>query len=152
MSEVEEAQKALSLARKYDLEGNTSSAIKWTRKSLSINSTEEARSLLKRLEAQGSSGKGAASGSGAEGSSASGTANGSAGGAGAEGLRQRGSAGGASADPKKERTYTAEQLAVVKRVRKAGGDFYAVLGVEKSVDENGIKKAYRKVRGGPHHA
>ena len=36
-------------------------------------------------------------------------------------------------------------MEVVTRIKKAGGDFYGVLGVEKTVDENGIKKAYKKL-------
>ena len=36
-------------------------------------------------------------------------------------------------------------MEVVTRIKKAGGDFYQVLGVEKTVDDNGIKKAYKKL-------
>ena len=146
-----EANKAFQLALKHDAAGNTAGAIKWATKSLSISASAQARDLLQRLQTTGASGAGAGSSSaGASTSSSSASAA-----AGADGLRQRGATQGSSAangkgkapeaEPKTERAYTAEQLAVVKRIRKAGGDFYAVLGVEKTVDDNGIKKAYRKV-------
>ncbi|KAF8418592.1 hlj1 protein [Tirmania nivea] len=44
------------------------------------------------------------------------------------------------------RAYTAEQKAAVDRVRKCKStDYYAILGVEKEVTADGIKKAYRKL-------
>ncbi|KDN43187.1 DnaJ-domain-containing protein [Tilletiaria anomala UBC 951] len=144
MSEVEEALKALSLARKHDLSGNTEAALKWARKSCSISKTKEAAALLARLESRGASGKGPS-----EHASSSAATNGSANPA----ARSRSATGASSApaftsvapEEKKERAYTKQQLEIVQRIRKSGGDFYQVLGVEKTVDDNGIKKAYRKL-------
>jgi DnaJ family protein B protein 12 len=135
--EAEDAQKALRLAFKHDAGGDTAAAIKWTKKSIAIYKTPAAEALLIRLEKSGAS---ASSSSAAAGASTS-----------AEGLRSRASAqsnGRSAADtphaaPK--RAYTQAQLEVVTRIKKAGGDFYKVLGVEKTVDENGIKKAYKKL-------
>lgn len=124
-----ESEKALGLARKYDEQGDLANAIKWCKKSIAISETPSARALLTRLETKGVNG-GASTSSGVK-------SNGDSSG-GTEAKSREGK-------EKKERTYTAEQVAVVKRIRSAGGDFYKVLSVEKTVDDNGIKKAYRKV-------
>lgn len=135
----EEALKALALARKYDSEGKTAVALKWANKAASIANLQEALDLVARLEKSGASGK----------SSSTATPNGSSS---SEGVRNRtstttnGSASSSSKpEPAKARSFTPEQLEVVKKVRSAGGDFYKVLGVEKGCDEAGCKKAYRKV-------
>lgn len=142
--EAEDAQKALRLAFKHDANGDTAAAIKWTKKSIAIFKTPSAEALLIRLEKSGASGNGASTSASASTSSTTAGASSSA-----EGLRSRTSAqtNGRSetthSAPK--RAYTQAQMEVVTKVKKAGGDFYAVLGVEKSVDENGIKKAYKKL-------
>ncbi|TKY84917.1 hypothetical protein EX895_005997 [Sporisorium graminicola] len=144
--EAEDAQKALRLAFKHDANGDTAAAIKWTKKSIAIYKTPSAEALLVRLEKSGASGSGASASASASTSSAAAGASSSS-----EGLRSRASAqpnGRSTSDathsaPK--RPYTQAQLEVVTRVKKAGGDFYKVLGVEKTVDENGIKKSYKKL-------
>ncbi|EPQ29669.1 uncharacterized protein PFL1_02889 [Pseudozyma flocculosa PF-1] len=136
--ESEEAQKALNLALKHDGNGDTAAAIKWAKKSIAIYSTPSAEALLIRLEKSGASGS-AASSSFASASTSK------------EGLRARSTAsanGSTSAStpssaPKRE--YTQAHVEVVTKVKRAGGDFYKVLGVEKTVDDGGIKKAYRKL-------
>lgn len=131
-----ESEKALNLARKYDDQGDLSSAIKWCNKSIAIESTPAAKALLSRLQTKGVNG---ASGSSSSSSSSGGApTNGTT-------TTKKPSAAAATPEKQKERAYTSEQLAVVKRIRSAGGDFYKVLSVEKTVDDNGIKKAYRKV-------
>lgn len=136
--ESEEAQKALQLALKHDNNGDTASAIKWAKKSIAIYKTPSAEALLIRLERSGASGSAAAA------TSSSASAGGSS-----AGLRARpastnnGSARTVPTAPKRE--YTAAQMEIVKKVRSAGGDFYKVLGVEKTVEESGIKKAYKKL-------
>ncbi len=141
--EAEDAQKALRLAFKHDANGDTAAAIKWAKKSIAIYKTPSAEALLIRLEKSGASGNGASASA-----STSSTAGASSS---AEGLRSR-----TAAQPSKstasqsnntapKRAYTQAQMEVVTRIKKAGGDFYGVLGVEKTVDENGIKKAYKKL-------
>ena len=141
--EAEDAQKALRLAFKHDANGDTAAAIKWAKKSIAIYKTPSAEALLVRLEKSGASGNGAsasASSSSAAGASSS-----------ADGLRSRTSAASngrsasETANTAPKRAYTQAQMEVVTRIKKAGGDFYQVLGVEKTVDENGIKKAYKKL-------
>lgn len=136
--DAEEARKALDLARKHDANGNTESALKWARKSVAIYTTPEATTLVSRLETQGSRSV------------------------------PSGSAGKA---PEKEdiytstttrttttqaqgstRKYTEKQAEIVRRVKRAGGDFYSVLNLEKSAQEGDVKKSYKKVRASPNAA
>lgn len=130
-----EGGKALALARKYDDQGDLSNAVKWCKKSIAIHSTPEAVALLTRLETKGVNG---ASSSKSSASTPPSHANGAA--------KSRTASASAQPEKKPERAYTKEQAAVVTRIKTAGGDFYKVLSVEKTVDDNGIKKAYRKVR------
>ncbi|CDR87754.1 related to HLJ1-Co-chaperone for Hsp40p [Sporisorium scitamineum] len=146
--EAEDAQKALRLAFKHDANGDTAAAIKWAKKSIAIYKTPSAEALLVRLEKSGASGSGASASASASASTSFAAPGASSS---SEGLRSRTSAqtNGRSASetthtaPK--RPYTQAQMEVVTRVKKAGGDFYKVLGVEKTVDENGIKKSYKKL-------
>lgn len=145
-----ESSKALGLARKYDDQGDLANALKWCKKSISIHSTPEASALLSRLETKGVNGASSSSTSTSTPGSAS-AANGSASGGAANGgsaaARARTAGSGGKEKAKEEtRAYTPEQAAVVAKIKAAGGDFYKVLSVEKTVEENGIKKAYRKVR------
>lgn len=137
--ESEEARKALDLARKHDLGGNTDGALKWARKSVAIYSTREATELVARLEVHGASGK--ASGESAPEASATSTAT-----APATGATKRNTAPASSGASEGKREYTEAQIQIVRRVKRAGGDFYSVLDIEKSADENQVKKSYRKVR------
>ncbi|PWN19386.1 DnaJ-domain-containing protein [Microstroma glucosiphilum] len=143
-----ESSKALGLARKYDDQGDLANAIKWCKKSISIHSTPEASALLSRLETKGVNGASSSSTSASTPGSTS-AANGGAGGAAANGgsaARARTTGSGGKEKAKEEaRAYTPEQAAVVAKIKAAGGDFYKVLSVEKTVEENGIKKAYRKL-------
>ena len=41
--------------------------------------------------------------------------------------------------------YTEQQVEVVRRVKRAGGDFYAVLNVQKTATDTEVKKSYKKV-------
>ncbi|KAL9934011.1 hypothetical protein V8E36_007093 [Tilletia maclaganii] len=146
----DDARKALNLARKHYEAGNLPSALKWATKSNSISPSPEAQFLIQKLSSSSASastgGVGSSSGSAASAStsgvnaSSSSTANGSS-------TRQRAPAASSSSasasTPKRE--YTKEHEEIVLRVRKAGSDYYKVLSCEKTVDENGIKKAYRKI-------
>ncbi|SOV06657.1 related to HLJ1 - Co-chaperone for Hsp40p [Ustilago sp. UG-2017a] len=144
--EAEDAQKALQLAFKHYSNGDTAAAIKWAKKSVAIYKTPSAEALLVRLEKSGASGNGASTSASASSSSAAGASSS------AEGLRSRttasqvnGRSAAETTHSAPKRAYTSAQMEVVTRIKKAGGDFYKVLGVEKTVDENGIKKAYKKL-------
>lgn len=130
--ESEEAQKALNLARKHDLNGNKDAALKWARKSVSIYSTPEATTLVSRLETVGTQGTPSSSAKPSEldsettYTSTTTTTTSSQ----AQGEKQE---------------YTQTQVEIVRRVKRAGGDFYSVLQVEKTAQDSDIKKAYKKV-------
>lgn len=127
-----ESEKALNLARKYDEQGDLTNAIKWCNKAIAIGDSPSAKALLSRLQTKGVNG-----GSSSSTWSNAGSSNGS--------IPKQRTSTTAKTEEKKARAYTAEQAAVVSRIKSAGGDFYKVLSVEKTVDDNGIKKAYRKV-------
>ncbi|CAD6900199.1 unnamed protein product [Tilletia controversa] len=131
----DDARKALALARKHYDAGNNPTALKWATKSNSIAPSPEAQFLIQKLSSSAST-------------SASATANG------ATTARQRtapaassssSSSAAAAAHSAPKREFTKEHQEVVLRVRKAGSDYYQVLSCDKSVDESGIKKAYRKL-------
>lgn len=137
--ESDEARKALGLAQKHDSNGNTESALKWARKSVSIYSTPEAVQLVTRLETHGASGKGTTTSTTTTTSethekSSSGNQ---------ESTRIQSSTRTESSGNGVE--YTSAQVEIVRRVRQAGGDFYKILGLEKSAEEGAIRKSYKKV-------
>lgn len=137
--ESDEAQKALGLAQKHDSNGNTESALKWARKSVSIYSTPEAVQLVTRLETHGASGKGATT------STTTTTSE----------MHEKSPTGDQETTSIRSSTrtgssgngveYNSAQVEIVRRVRQAGGDFYKILGLEKSAEESAIRKSYKKV-------
>lgn len=131
--DAEEARKALDLARKHDANGSTESALKWARKSIAIYSTPEAVALFARLKEKGAEGRPEA----AAGRAASSTVT-------TEEVYT--STRKTSTDASGQKKYTEKQVEIVRRVKRAGGDFYAVLEITKSADEAEVKKAYKKVR------
>ncbi len=145
--EAEDAQKALRLAFKHDAGGDTAAAIKWTKKSIAIYKTPAAEALLIRLEKSGASGNGASAAASASASSSSAAAGASTS---AEGLRSRASAqsnGRSAADtphaaPK--RAYTRRSSRWSRASRRPAATFTRCSVWKKTVDENGIKKAYKK--------
>lgn len=140
----DDALKSLRLARKHLEGGNLSEARRLADKSISLYPTSEAKDFLATLASAPSPSDTtpstpAASTSGAE-------AHPSA--AGAHNRKGKSKAATDSTEPSggSEKKWTAEQAAVVKRVRSCGTTaYYEVLAIEKSADENEVKKAYRKV-------
>lgn len=135
--DAEEARKALDLSRKHDMNGNTEAALKWARKSVAIYSTPEAMALFTRLKEKGAQGGGDATGpsSAAKPSMEE-----------SESIYASTSTKTTSVDSdghKKE--YTEKQVEIVRRVKRAGGDFYAVLDIQKTATDSEVKKSYRKV-------
>ncbi|KAF8216573.1 hypothetical protein K438DRAFT_1797478 [Mycena galopus ATCC 62051] len=156
-SNREEATRCLAIAQKHFSAANYPSARKFAQKSISLFETPQAVRLLASIntaaeaesassaKANGNAASGSASSStethpsaagakhrnvnGAAGSSSSGAGNGTAGGIGGE-----------------KREYTAEQGAVVRRVRACKvTEYYEILSVKRDCEEPEVKKAYRKL-------
>lgn len=140
----DEAIRCLSISQKHIEAGNFPSARKFCLKSIALFETPEARKVLDQIDnlANSSSNMAGSAGSQTEEHTSaagmkhrhaqprtSGNANGTASGMGSE-----------------KREYTAEQAAVVKRVKSCKATaYYEILLVKKDCDEAEIKKAYRKV-------
>ena len=132
-SNKDEAQRALNIATRKRGEGDISGALKFARKSNALFATPAAASLISKLESDSSS---SASGSTFTSSGTSGTAFSSA-------TETHPSSSGATHRKQKEkepepvkREYTAENVAVVKRVRACRvTQYYEILGLEKDCSE-----------------
>ncbi|KAF7356545.1 J domain-containing protein [Mycena venus] len=158
-SNREEATRCLAIAQKHFSAANFSSARKFAQKSISLFETPDAVRLLAAINT-------AAAAESTSSSSANGNANGTAGSTSssteahpsAAGAKHRnvhgaasssssgkgnGTAGGSGGE---KREYTAEQGAVVKRVRACKvTEYYEILSVKRDCEEVEIKKAYRKL-------
>ncbi|KAJ7281450.1 hypothetical protein C8J57DRAFT_1448318 [Mycena rebaudengoi] len=145
-SNREEATRCLAIAQKHFSAGNYSSARKFAQKSISLFETPQAVRLLAAVNSAGAD---------ADAANGSGNGNASTSGASAEhvsaaGAKQRkaggkgtGTAGGIGGE---KREYTAEQGAVVRRVRACKvTEYYEILAVSRDCEEADIKKAYRKL-------
>ncbi|KEP52770.1 endoplasmic reticulum protein [Rhizoctonia solani 123E] len=132
----DDALKSLRLARKRFESGNISEARRLADKSISLFPTAEAKEFLSALASapSPSSPVDTPMASGAE-------THPSAGGA----HNRKGKSKSDSTDGS-EKKWTPDQAAVVKRVRSCGATaYYEVLAIEKTADENEVKKAYRKL-------
>ncbi|KZV61132.1 DnaJ-domain-containing protein [Peniophora sp. CONT] len=146
-SNKDEAQRALAIAQRKRGEGDIAGALKFARKSNALFATTSAASLIAKLESDTSSSSSAstASGSTFTSSGTSGTAFSSA-------TETHASSSGAThrkakeKEPEKKREYTAENVAVVKRVRACKvTQYYEILDLKKDCEEADVKKAYRKL-------
>lgn len=143
----DEAQRCLNIANTHLQSGNLTSALKFVKKSIALYSTPTAVELLAKItEAQEKETSSSATGSSssqpeakASGAEAHATA-------GSTSKRHHTSAPAAEESSAPKRQYTQEQVAVVKRVRGCKTTaYYEILELEKECDEDGVKKAYRKV-------
>lgn len=153
----DEAIRCLSIAQKHRDAANYSSARKFAQKSLSLFETPEAHKLLQSID-DAEAASASSSSSGGSGFSGSSSNAGSTSASGAEahpsasGATHRhtasasqanGTAGGLGG---KKREYTAEQHAVVKKIRACKvTEYYEIMSLKKDCEEVEIKKAYRKV-------
>lgn len=153
----DEAIRCLSIAQKHRDAANYSSARKFAQKSLSLFDTPEAHKLLRSIDdaeaasassSSGSTSNGTAGSSSASGAEAHPSASGAthrhtASSAGASTSGANGTAGGLGG---KKREYTAEQHAVVKKIRACKvTEYYEIMSLKKDCEEVEVKKAYRKV-------
>jgi DnaJ family protein B protein 12 len=155
-SNREEATRCLGIAQKHFSAANYPSARKFAQKSIALFETPEAVKLLAAVNtAASASSNGSASASAS--TSASAGATGTETHPSAAGAKQRHAAGSSSSKGNgtaggiggEKREYTAEQGAVVRRVRGCKvTEYYEILAVKRDCEEAEVKKAYRKVRGG----
>ncbi|KAJ7180732.1 hypothetical protein C8R46DRAFT_1070421 [Mycena filopes] len=143
-SNREEATRCLSIAQKHLTAANYPSARKFAQKSLSLFETPEAVRLLASInsaaESAGGAGPTASSSTTETHPSAAGAKNRTAGSSKGKG---NGTAGGIGGE---KREYTAEQGAVVRRVRACKvTEYYEILSVKRDCEEAEVKKAYRKL-------
>ncbi|KWU44417.1 DnaJ-domain-containing protein [Rhodotorula sp. JG-1b] len=142
----DEAVRALHVAQKRLDHADYSGAIRFAKKSLTLESTREAQTLLSRAEQLLASGGGGASGSAEAEPTATSSATQAGPSSASTSSRARtkaASTSGAATPPAGE--YTPAQLAVVKRVKSCRVTaYYEILELEKSCSDGQIKKAYRK--------
>ncbi|KAJ2719253.1 Chaperone protein dnaJ [Coemansia sp. Benny D115] len=141
----DEAERALSIAQKKWLSGDAAGALRLARKSYSLYPTPASTALIEKYSSSSNT-------EGPAGDKSSSRSPGAA--EGDNTLRNRrpgpsATGGGAAAQNSSEststRTYTEQQVAAVKAVMAAKGDYYKVLGVSnRSATNAEIKKAYRK--------
>ncbi|KAJ1919107.1 Chaperone protein dnaJ [Mycoemilia scoparia] len=149
----DEALRCLQIARKKQTEGNHAAALKFTRKSISMYPTEEAKSYLSKLESGDDNSSSTTSSSAKENGKPSAATGGAAqtsstpgdqGNSG--GLRNRFKGTSAESEsPGPSKPYTKEQVEAVKRIKASKGDYYKLMGIEKTASDNEIRKAYRKL-------
>ncbi|KAI1793518.1 DnaJ-domain-containing protein [Ganoderma leucocontextum] len=159
-SNKDEALKCLAIAQKHRNAGNYPSAKRFCQKSLSLFSTAEAVKLLEVVEAEVKDAETSGSGSGLGSQQAGASTGASASTSAAEthpsaaGARHRhthstadGKANGDAPGAKtSQKSYTPENLAVVKRVRACKvTDYYEILSLKRDCEEVEVKKAYRKL-------
>jgi len=154
-SNRDEALRCLHISQKHRAAGNLSSARKFVQKSLALFSTPEAVKLLKVIDSEVPSSSSSASSAGSTSSASASTDPTSFTSAtethpSASGAKHRNAPSAAKStsqtSTKEKREYTAENLAVVKRVRACKvTEYYEILAVKRDCDEAEVKKAYRKL-------
>src|SRR6266702_111139 len=155
-SNKDEALRCLHISQKQRAAGNLASARKFAQKSLALFSTPEAVKLLELIDSEASS---SASSAGSSSSSPFDSApsepssftsatetHQSTSGTKHRHAPSTAKASSQTSGTQEKREYTAENLAVVKRVRACKvTEYYEIMAVKKDCDEADVKKAYRKV-------
>ncbi|BGP49188.1 Chaperone protein dnaJ [Rhodotorula kratochvilovae] len=139
----DEALRALAIAQRHLDAGKLDSAIRFAKKSIALEPTlQEARTLLARAETLASSSSAGASDEPAPSASTSATSAGPS----SASTSSRAKSKAPEPAPSTAKQYTAEQLAVVKRVKGCRATaYYEILELEKTCSDGQVKKAYRKL-------
>ncbi|TPX61336.1 hypothetical protein PhCBS80983_g01213 [Powellomyces hirtus] len=128
----DEALRCLQISKDKYKEGNTSAALKFATKSISLCETDEGKDWLGFISKMGSTPNSTASKADRP----------------TEARKRTSSTASASeAHSSASRSYTPEQVAGIKRIKacKGKGDLYEILGLTKGCSDAEIKKAYRKL-------
>ncbi|KAI0255909.1 hypothetical protein BJV78DRAFT_1118654 [Lactifluus subvellereus] len=153
-SNKDEALRCLHISQRHREAGNLSSARKFVQKSLALFSTPEAVKLLEVIESEAASSSSSASSAGSTSTSGSASTDPTSftsatethPSASSTRHRHAPSTASQSKGTKEKREYTAENLAVVKRVRGCKvTEYYEILALKRDCDEGEVKKAYRKL-------
>ena len=139
------AQQCLDISRRAWLERrDLGKALKFARKAEQLHSTTAGRRWLAELSSAADAGAAGADGAtrGQSRSAANRTFD-----AKPEPAKNDNTAGNGSNNSSSSigREYTEEQAEAVRRIKKCGRDYYAVLGLARDCSDADIKKAYRKV-------
>ncbi|KAI9458101.1 DnaJ-domain-containing protein [Russula earlei] len=138
-SNRDEALRCLHISQKHRSAGNLPSARKFVQKSLALFSTPEAIRLLEVIDSEVASTSSSASTAGS-------TTHPSASGAKHRNAPSATKSTSQSTSTKEKREYTADNLAVVERVRGCKvTEYYEILAVKRDCDEADVKRAYRKL-------
>lgn len=140
------AQQCLDISRcAWSERRDLGKALKFARKAEQLHSTAAGRRWLAELSSAGVDGAAGADGA-TRGQSRS-AANRTGFDAKPEPAKKESQAGGdgGSSNSSIGREYTGEQVEAVRRIKKCGRDYYAVLGLVRDCSDADIKKAYRKV-------
>ncbi|WVO18257.1 hypothetical protein L204_105967 [Cryptococcus depauperatus] len=147
----EEALRALSIAQKHKSASNYTSALKFARKSVALFSTPEGEALVTVIEREIASSEPELTEK-----SSSGFSSANAKASGVEehvtsahlrpGHKTTKESSKAGDDRTRKRSYTPQQIEVVRRVKACKHhEYYEILEVEKTCSENEVKKAYKKL-------
>jgi len=141
-SNKDEALRCIEIARRHHAEGNIPHAIKFTKKSLNLYPTDQARELLTAYENEHNSGANSATSSDQQPHHTNKHSNHSN--HNKNNTKQNSNTSDSNSSPSAQRAYTQEQTDAVQRVRKLK-DYYEILEVSKEATEVEIKKQYRKL-------
>ncbi|KAI0040961.1 DnaJ-domain-containing protein [Auriscalpium vulgare] len=147
-SNKDEALKCLSISQRHRANGNLPSARKFAQKSVSLFSSPEALKLLDQIDAELSSSSSASTSESGPSQSSSFTSGAEShpSAAGAKHRHTASSAGPSTNGNAEKREYTADNVAVVKRVRGCKvTEYYEILALKRDCEEAEVKKAYRKL-------
>lgn len=125
----DEADRCLLIAKNHYGTGNYSSAVKLAKKSLSLYTSDDATTFLKKAEKALSdhpNGKSSATSSATPNTKTTTTSR-------------------TSTPSEEKKTHTPQQIKAVKAILDCGTDYYKVLSLDKKCTEVEIKKSYRKV-------
>ena len=140
------ARNALNSATKTeDLDKAERFASKALKLDPSCGAATALRELIDAKRKAGFSGDGGGGGGGTNGTASSGGRSNGGSGGGSRGGSGEAAANDASSAPPPKKKGTPEQEKLIAKIKKAGSDYYEVLGLSRGANDAEVKKAYRKL-------